>query len=100
MAAFKNFFSYLKKKDVIALAIGVMVANTAQTLTKSLVEDIVKPVADPIVKRATGSKDLSTWKVSIGPVNLRIGNFIKNMIEFVIIGLVIVNISNMASKYF
>ena len=54
---------------------------------------------DPIIKKVIESDDLEQWTIKIGPFNLRVGNFLKNMIEFVMIGMVIVLISKLAKSY-
>jgi large conductance mechanosensitive channel protein len=95
-----NFLQYLKKKDVISLAIGVMLAGSAAKLTSSLVEDLFKPLVDPLINKVTSSGDLASWKLSIGPFHLRIGSLIQNLVEFLIIGIVIVTIGTTANKYF
>lgn len=96
----KNFIAFLKKNDVISLAIGVMVANSASQLTQSLVKDIMKPLADPLVSKVSKNTDLKTWKLKMGPFNVGVGSFFMSVVEFLIVGLVIVTIGTLANKYF
>jgi large conductance mechanosensitive channel protein len=88
----KEFINYIKKHNVLALAIGVMIANSVALLTNSLVKDIVTPVLDPVIKMASGNVDLNKLKIEKGPFRIEIGKFIQNLIQFIIVGLVIVTI--------
>ncbi len=95
----QNFFNYLKQKEVISLAIGVMIAANAQILARSFVDDVVTPVLNPIINSVTDFENLEDWIVSIGPVKLRMGRFINNMIQFLIIGMSIVGLGNFAKRF-
>lgn len=97
---FQNFFTYLKQKEVISLAIGVMIAANATLLTKSLVNDVIQPLLDPVINVLTNSKNLEAWEVKVGPVRLRVGNFLNNLIQFLIMGMSIVGLGSFAKKYF
>lgn len=82
------------------MSFGVMLAGSAAKLTNSLVEDFFKPMVDPLIQKLTSSDDLTKWNLAIGPVKLRIGSLLKNIVEFFIIGVVIVTIGTVANKYF
>jgi large conductance mechanosensitive channel len=95
----RDFFDYLKQKEVISLAIGVMIAANAQILAKSFVDDMVTPILNPIINSVTNYDDLASWIVEIGPVKIRMGKFINNLLQFLIIGMSIVGMGNFAKKY-
>jgi len=94
-----NFVGYLKKHDAISLAIGVLIANSLMGLTNSIVTDLIRPTLDPpmeALKKKLGTENLiiKWWFI-----RLDIGNFIEKLIEFFILGLTIVTITQLAEKY-
>lgn len=97
---FRDFSKYLRKHDVIALAVGVMIAQSLNNVTNSLVENIIKPIIDPVINRVSSTGNMDEWELAAGPFHLKIGTFLKNFIEFIIIGVVIVSVSNFAEKIF
>ena len=97
---FRDFAKYLKKHDVISLAVGVMIANSLTGLTNSLVNNMIKPVLDPVIQTAASAGNMDKWEFKTGPFHLKLGKFLKDLIEFLIIGMVIVTISNLADRIF
>ncbi len=98
MSILHDFTTYLKKHNVIALAVGVMIATSLSGLTNSLVENIIKPLLDPVINSASTAGNIDKWEIKKGPFHLKIGKFVKQLIDFLIVGLVIVTLSNFASK--
>lgn len=93
-----GFFSYLKRNNVIALAVGVMIAKNISTLTESAVDNILNPMLDPIVQRLNNQVKLKDLKLEIGPFNINIGKFIGDILEFLLLGILIVAISKFAER--
>ena len=97
---FKDFFKYLKKHNIVALAVGFMIAKNISTLTKSAVDNIFNPLLDPIVHRLDKNINLKTWKVDYGPFQLNVGKFLSDSIEFILLAVLIVTMSNVAERLF
>ena len=97
---FRDFTKYLRKHDVIALAVGVMIAQSLTGLTNSLVENIIKPMIDPVIDRVAATGNMDKWEFKTGPFHLKLGKFLKHFIEFIIVGIVIVSVSNLAERIF
>lgn len=86
LKAFKNF---LLQGDIIVIAIGLIVATAFSTVIKSFTSNIV----NPIISRAEGSNKIGLG-VQLGAKGntntfLNFGNFISDLIYFVIFMVVI-----------
>ena len=73
--------AFLLRGDVLALAIAVIIAGAFSKIIDSLVNDIISPILGMI----TGNPDFSS--VLIG--NIKIGNFINAVINFIMVGTVL-----------
>ena len=90
MSFLKEFKEFAIKGNVMDLAIGVIIGAAFGKIVTSLVNDIVMP----LISLITGQFDLSTFTVelkigNVSPTTLKIGQFITNIIDFLIIALVI-----------
>ncbi|MCZ0717899.1 large conductance mechanosensitive channel protein MscL [Aerococcus kribbianus] len=81
----KEFRDFIAKGNVLDMAIGVVMASAFTAIVDSLVADIIMP----IVGAAMGSTDFSSIVLSLGPVDLMVGNFIQAVFTFLIIALVL-----------
>jgi large-conductance mechanosensitive channel len=98
IAIWQDFVKYLKKHDALSLAIGVLIAKSLSGLTNSIVKDLVRPTLDPPLselKKKLGTDELIVkWWF----IRLNLGSFIENLIEFLILGLTIVTITEIAER--
>lgn len=85
---FKDFKSFAAKGNVIDLAIGVIMGSAFGKIVTSLVNDIIMPM----VSVMTGGLNFSDIKIVLkaatenkAEVAILSGNFIKNVIDFLII---------------
>lgn len=81
----KEFKEFISKGNVMDLAVGVIIGAAFQAIVSSLVNDIVMPLISII----TGSIDFSDMAITVGGANLKYGNFITSIINFLIISFVI-----------
>lgn len=91
----KDFFDFLKEYNVINLAIAFVMGAASNTLVKSLVNDIFMPLIDPLLSGIS-------WRdavLSLGPINLRWGSFLGELLNFLILALVIFIIVKKIIKY-
>ncbi len=82
---FKEFGEFIKRGNVIDLAVAVVIGGAFSSIVTSLVNDIIMPLIGMI----TGGIDLSGLSVTVGDATLTYGNFIQNVINFLIIAFVI-----------
>ncbi|MBL7783273.1 MAG: large conductance mechanosensitive channel protein MscL [Saprospiraceae bacterium] len=82
--------AFLFRGDVLALAVAVIIAGAFSKIIDSLVNDIISPILGYI----TGNPDFSG--VMIG--NIKVGNFINAVVNFVIVGTVLFLLIKAAGK--
>lgn len=70
--------AFLLRGDVLALAVAVIIAGAFGKIIDSLVNDILSPILGMV----TGNPDFSS--VMIG--NIKVGNFINAVVNFLIVG--------------
>ena len=90
----KEFGEFIKKGNVVDMAVGVVIGGAFSAIVTSLVNDIIMPVISLI----TGGIDFSNWFVALdgnkyatleeattaGAATLNYGNLISFVINFVI----------------
>ena len=81
----EEFMEFLKKYQVIGLAVAFIIGAAATKLVTATVNDIIMPFIAVIIPGG----DWRAAVVSLGPVKLAVGDFVGNIIDFVIIALVI-----------
>jgi len=81
----QEFKDFLKEYKVVALAIAFIMGLAANTLVKSLVDNIVMPLLTPFIPG--GAWQTATF--SIGPIVIGWGAFLSALIYFIIIAWVI-----------
>ncbi len=91
----KEFTKFINKGNVLGLAVGVIIGGAFSTITSSLTNDIIMPIASIFL----GGTDFSAMSVqlpSVFPVDsaddpnmLNYGNFISAVINFMILALVV-----------
>lgn len=82
--------AFLLRGDVLALAVAVIIAGAFSKIIDSLVNDIISP----ILGYNTGNPDFSA--VMIG--NIKVGNFINAVVNFVMVGTVLFFLVKAAGK--
>ncbi|MDO4508153.1 MAG: large conductance mechanosensitive channel protein MscL [Candidatus Saccharibacteria bacterium] len=88
----KEFLEFINRGSVVDLAVGVAVGGAFTAIVNSLVNDLVMPIAGMLM----GGVDLTSLALTIpnfvggeGEVVLRYGNFLQNVVEFLIVAWVI-----------
>jgi len=85
MGLVKEFKEFAMRGNVLDMAVGVIVGGAFGKIVSSLVDDILMP----IVGSLTGGVDFTGLAVKIGDANIKYGNFIQNIVDFLIIALCI-----------
>ena len=80
-----EFKAFVMHGNVVDLAVAVIIGGAFGKIVTSLVSDIIMPVIGLII----GGIDFSGLALTIGSAKVTYGNFINNIIDFLIIALVI-----------
>jgi len=89
-----EFKEFLKEHKIVGLAIAFIIGMAATTLIKSLVDNIIMPLITPFIFGGA-------WKeavLTLGPVVLKWGQFVADLIYFLILALVIFLIAKFLLK--
>jgi large conductance mechanosensitive channel len=90
-----DFKAFLLKTNALALAVGVIIGGALGTVVTSLVDDILMPP----IGRLLGGVDFSALAIDIGGgAAIRYGVFINAVSAFLIVALVVWQISKMFIK--
>ncbi|MEN6443067.1 MAG: MscL family protein [Methanoregula sp.] len=80
-----EFMEFLKKYQVIGLAVAFVIGTAATAMVTALVKDIIMPVVGAV---APGG-DWQTAVLPVGPIKFMAGDFVGAVINFVIIAVVV-----------
>jgi large conductance mechanosensitive channel len=85
MTMLKEFKAFIMKGNVMDLAVAVIIGGAFGKIVSSVVSDLIMPVIGLII----GGIDFSGLSLTVGKAKITYGNFINNVIDFLIIALVI-----------
>ncbi|MBC7383274.1 MAG: large conductance mechanosensitive channel protein MscL [Bacteroidia bacterium] len=85
MSLASEFREFAMKGSVIDLAVGVVIGASFSKIVDSLVADIIMP----IVGILTGGYNFSKLSFKFGEAELKYGNFIQALLNFLIIAFVL-----------
>ena len=89
-----EFMAFLKKHQVIGLAVAFIMGGAAAKLVTALVADIIMPVIGVLIPGG----DWRQITMSIGPAKFLVGDFAGALVDFVIIAFVIFTLVKYAVK--
>ena len=81
----KEFKAFVMRGNVIDLAVAVIIGGAFGKIVSSLVNDILMPLIGLII----GGVDFTALSFTLGKATVTYGNFINNVIDFIIIAFVI-----------
>ena len=76
-----EFKDFIAKGNVLDLAVGVVIGSAFGKIVSSIVDDIIMPIVGALI----GGIDFTGLSIKIGNANITYGNFIQNVIDFLII---------------
>lgn len=79
----KEFKEFIARGNVMDMAVGVVVGGAFTAIVNSLVKDIIMPLIGII----TGGVSFEELKIVVGEAELCYGNFIQNVVNFLLIAL-------------
>lgn len=81
----KEFKEFIMRGNVLDLAVAVIIGGAFGKIVSSLVNDIFMPLIGLVI----GGIDFSSLQFTFGAAKVTYGNFINNIIDFLIIAFVI-----------
>ncbi|HZD42444.1 MAG TPA: MscL family protein [Methanomicrobiales archaeon] len=96
MGLMQDFYEFLMEYKVVALAIAFIMGVAANQLIKSLVDNIIMPLINPIL--ASAGTQWQTATLAVGPFVFGWGPFLSDVIYFIIIAFVIFLIAKVVLK--
>ncbi|KRK39244.1 large-conductance mechanosensitive channel [Loigolactobacillus bifermentans DSM 20003] len=80
-----EFREFIMRGNVMDLAVGVIIGGAFTTIVKSLTTNLINPILGLVV----GKVDLSSIILTIGPARFKVGLFLNDIINFLIIAFVV-----------
>lgn len=90
----KQLFTFLQRKEVLGVALGLLVSTSVGDLTKGFTDDLVLPMVDPLLKLVKIDK-LTDAEVNVFGAKLRVGKFFQTLIRFLIMIMITIGISKL-----
>ena len=81
----KEFREFAIRGNVIDLAVAVIIGGAFGKIVSSLVDDIIMPLIGLLI----GGIDFKGLAIQVGSAKVTYGNFIQNVVDFLIIAFVI-----------
>ena len=81
----REFGEFIKKGNVLDLAVAVIIGGAFGAIVASLVADIIMPLIGIIL----GGVDFTSLALQVGEATVTYGNFIQAIINFLVIAFVI-----------
>jgi len=89
-----EFNAFLEKRNVVGLALAVIIGGAAGKLVSALVSDIFMPVITAFIPDGAW-RDLS---IPVGTQEILIGNFLGVLIDFLIIAIIVFTVMKQLEK--
>lgn len=80
-----EFKEFIARGNVVDLAVGVIIGSAFGKIVSSIVNDILMPLIGIVI----GGIDFSNLNIKVGNAVITYGNFIQNVIDFLIIAICI-----------
>ena len=90
-----GFKEFIAKGNVIDLAVGVIIGGAFGKIVSSIVNDILMPLLGIII----GGVNFTSLSFKIGDAVVTYGNFIQNVIDFLIIALCVYVMITVINKF-
>ncbi len=92
VAEFKEFIS---RGNVIDLAVGVIIGGAFGKIITSIVDDVLMPLLGIVI----GGLDFSNLSIKVGDATVKYGQFIQNVIDFLIVAACVFILVKVVSKF-
>lgn len=89
-----EFMDFLKKYQVLGLAVAFIIGAASTKLVTAVVNDLVMPLVGALIPGG----EWRTATLDVGPIKFLIGDFVGALIDFIIIAFVVFMIVKMIMK--
>ena len=93
MGMWQEFMDFIKKQNVLTVALGLITGFAAKDLVDALIKDMITPIYAPYIAFLN-----ATASVSVGPSQFMIGDFVQSLISFLVILFVVFLIAKKVAK--
>lgn len=90
----KEFKEFIARGNVIDMAVGVIIGGAFGKIVTSIVNDVLMPLIGVVI----GGIDFTGLKFKIGEAEVLYGNFLQNVIDFLIIAFCIFILVKIVNK--
>lgn len=94
---FEEFKTFALKGNMIDLAVGVLIGSAFSSLVTSLTNNIIQPILN-CFGTADAASGVASLTVKFGKLNMPVGQFISDVINFIIMALIIFLIVKAVNK--
>jgi len=85
-SAFKNFITFIKKKDILQLGIAFIISININNLSTTLIDNFIAPIINRLFGPETGNdKPFKDRKMVILGINFGIGKIVSGLLEFILV---------------
>lgn len=91
----KEFKEFIKRGNVLDLAVGVIMGGAFSKIVSSVVDDLLMPVIGVLI----GGVDFKNLKIVVGNATITYGNFLQNVIDFLIVAACVFIIVKIMNKF-
>ena len=81
----KKFKEFISRGNVVDMAVGVIMGSAFGKIVTSLVNDIIMPLVGVLI----GGIDFTSLSFKIQKAEVKYGNFIQNIVDFLIVAICI-----------
>jgi len=93
MGFFKEFMDFMKEQKIISVALAFIVGIATATLVNALVEDIITPVYGPYLSFLNPETT-----IDLGASKFKVGHFIMQLVNWIVILVVVFIIGKRIAK--
>ncbi|MDD7593724.1 MAG: large conductance mechanosensitive channel protein MscL [Peptoniphilaceae bacterium] len=90
----KEFKEFISQGSVLDTAVGIIIGAAFKAIIDSFIADLITPLLNVFL----GNINFKDWVVTVGPINFAVGNFINNVLSFLVIGFVMFLLVKAANK--
>lgn len=95
MGFIKEFKEFAVKGNVMDMAVGVIIGGAFGKIVTSLVNDVFMPIIGII----TGGIDFTGLSAKVGEAEIKYGQFIQNIVDFLLVALCIFLVIKAINKF-
>ena len=90
-----EFKTFISKGNILDLAVAVVIGTAFKQIVSSLVDDIIMPLVGAIL----GGTNFTHLHIEIGDSYITYGNFIQNIVDFLLIALSVFFVMKFIEKF-